>query len=152
VVAADAAGRALLLIGIVSVVVGGLVAAVTSLLDLAHGSWLAAYLVLVGGVGQAAMGAARVLTAGPGDRVSLGWGQVGSWNAGNALVIAGTLATLPPLVDAGGLGCVVALALALRQARRLPRTVSAWGYRAVLAVLLVSVPVGLVLAHVRAGS
>jgi hypothetical protein len=126
------------------------VAAVTSPLDLAHGSWLAAYLVLVGGVGQVAMGVARLLRPGPADAARLGWSQVAAWNLGNALVIVGTLITLPWLVDVGGLGCVVALALALLHARRLRGTVRTWGYRAVLAVLLVSVPVGLVLAHVRA--
>ena len=46
--------------GIGSVVLGGLVAAVTEPLDLTHGSWVAAYLVLVGGVGQGAMGRARL--------------------------------------------------------------------------------------------
>lgn len=34
--------------GVGCVVLGGVIAAVTGPLDLAHGSWLAAYLVLVG--------------------------------------------------------------------------------------------------------
>lgn len=38
------------------VVAGGLVAAVNSAAPFAHGSWLAAYLVLVGGVAQIALG------------------------------------------------------------------------------------------------
>ena len=148
----DAVGLALLAIGIGCVVAGGLVAAVTSPLTLAHGSWVAAYLVLVGGVGQCAMGTVRLLTSAPPETAALGWAQVAAWNAGNALVIAGTLVTLPFLVDVGGVGCVVALAIALLHARRLPGTMTLWAYRAVLVVLLVSVPVGLALAHLRAAS
>ena len=52
-------GTMLTATGICSVALGGLVAAVAQPLDLAHGSWLAAYLVLVGGVAQGAMGQAR---------------------------------------------------------------------------------------------
>ncbi|KQX69775.1 hypothetical protein ASD06_01745 [Angustibacter sp. Root456] len=122
----------------------------TSPLDLGHGSWVAAYLVLVGGVGQTAMGVAGLVTPGAERRASSGWAQVGTWNTGNALVITGTLVTLPLLVDVGGLACVVALAIALLRSRRLHGTLGTWTYRGVLAVLLVSVPVGLVLAHLRA--
>lgn len=147
--ARDRAATALVAVGVASVVAGGLVAAVTSPLALAHGSWLAAYLVLVGGVGQVAMGSARLLAAGPAVR-SLGWAQLAAWNIGNALVMVGTLVTLPALVDVGGLACVMALGIALLHARSLRRSLLAWAYRAVLVVLLVSVPVGLVLAHVRA--
>lgn len=148
----DAAGWAMLTIGAVGVVAGGLVAAVSAPLDLAHGSWLAAYLVLVGGVGQCAMGAARLLAPPPLDATSLGWVQVAGWNIGNALVITGTLITLPLVVDVGGLACVVALTIALLQSRRLRGTWAGWAYRVGLVVLLVSVPVGLVLAHLRAAS
>lgn len=148
----DSSGRALLAIGIACVVAGGLVAAVTGPLDLAHGSWLAAYLVLVGGVGQGAMGVARLLAPAPPHAAARGWGQLATWNIGNALVITGTLLTAPLVVDVGGLACVVALALALLHSRRLRSAVASWAYRAVLAVLLVSVPVGLVLAHLRATS
>jgi hypothetical protein len=146
----DPAARLLLAVGLACVVAGGLVAAVTSPLGLDHGSWLAAYLVLVGGVGQGAMGAARLVTGRPAGGSTRGWAQLTAWNGGNALVVAGTLAARPLVVDAGGLACVAALGLALVHARHLRGSWSTWAYRAVLAVLLVSVPVGLVLAHVRA--
>jgi hypothetical protein len=150
--ASDSPGLVLLGIAIACVVAGGLVAAVTGPLDLAHGSWLAAYLVLVGGVGQGAMGAARLVAPGPPHARTRGRAQILAWNLGNALVVTGTLTTAPLVVDAGGLACVVALTLALLHSRRLRSTLTSWAYRAVLAVLLVSVPVGLVLAHLRATS
>jgi len=150
--APDTAGWALLAIGTVCIIAGGMVAAVTTPLDLAHGSWLAAYLVLVGGVGQCTMGTARLLAPAPPNAAARGWTQVGAWNTGNALVIAGTLVTLPLVVDLGGLACMVGLAIALLHSRRLPGTLPTWAYRAVLVVLLVSIPVGLVLAHLRAAS
>ncbi len=134
------------LVGIGAVVAGGLVAAVTSPLQLAHGSWLAAYLVLVVGVGQCAMAAVRLVA--PGDH-QRGWYQAVSWNAGNTLVVLGTLVGSPWVVDGGGLLCVVALAVALVHARRLARARWVWPYRAVLLILLVSIPIGLVLSHGR---
>ncbi len=48
--------RLLVVVGTCCVVLGGFVAAVTGPLTLADGSWLAAYLVLVGGLAQCALG------------------------------------------------------------------------------------------------
>jgi hypothetical protein len=146
-------------IGVCSVVLGGLVAAVTGPLHLAHGSWLAAYLVLVGGVTQCAMGQARVRWP---EVMQLrgSWAQIGCWNVGNALVIGGTLAGAPLAVDFGSALLVIALAIAFRAARpgAGSATSSAAGgvsalvghvYRALLLVLAVSIPVGMALAHLR---
>jgi hypothetical protein len=44
----------------VLIVAGGAVAAVNSAAPFGHGSWLAAYLVLVGGVSQVVLGAGRL--------------------------------------------------------------------------------------------
>ena len=145
-------------IGVCSVVLGGLVAAVTGPLDLAHGSWLAAYLVLVGGVAQCAMGQARFRR----PQVILprrSWAQIGCWNVGNAVVIGGTLAGEPLAVDVGSALLVIALAIAFHAARpSAEATGSAAGemsalvghaYRVLLLVLAVSIPVGVALAHLR---
>jgi hypothetical protein len=136
------------------VVLGGLVAAVTAPLALAHGSWLAAYLVLVCGVAQWAMGRARAwrdpsLPA----RRGRAWTQVAAWNLGNAVVIAATLLGRPVLVDLGSALLVVALLIALfaapaRGAAGLAR-VASWAYRALLVVLAVSIPVGILLSSLR---
>lgn len=141
---ATSAAHALLVVGVLCVIAGGLVAAVTDPLGLPRGSWVAAYLVLVGGVGQSAMAVARRLVAG-----AHGWVQFGAWNLGNALVLAGTMAARPGIVDLGGAGLVVAIALALVHSRALPSGMPLWAYRFVLTVMLVSIPVGLALAHLR---
>lgn len=146
----DRPGLVMAGIGTVSVVAGGLVAAVTSPLQLAHGSWLAAYLVLVAGVGQCAMAAVRLLATTVGDSVR-GWLQTAAWNLGNLLVMGGTFMSSPWMVDAGGLLCVVGIALALLHSRLVRDGRLVWAYRIVLAVMLVSVPIGLVVSQLRHG-
>lgn len=144
-----APGQVMIALGWVAIVLGGLVAAVTGPLDWAKGSWAAAYLVLVVGVAQYVMG--RMRPAGPRpDRQ--GWAQVAGWDLGSLLVIGGTLAATPALVTVGSALLAVALALALLADLRAPeraRTWVTWGYGAMLIVLLVSIPVGTVLSHLR---
>ncbi|HEY5320933.1 MAG TPA: hypothetical protein VIJ76_08650 [Galbitalea sp.] len=132
------------------VVLGGLVAAVTEPLHLSLGSWLAAYLVLVCGAAQCAIGAVQdKLVTVP---VSPGMFTVEFvvWNAANLAVIAGTLLGLSVLVDLGGAALLFALVLALWITRRARRGLAVWAYRASIAVMLVSIPVGLTLADLRA--
>lgn len=92
------------------------------------------------------MGRLRAVDA-TSDRV--GWVQVAGWNLGSLLVIGGTLVTTPLLVDLGSVLLVVALVLALRaRVARVPAA-AALAYRAMLLVLAVSIPVGIVLSHLR---
>lgn len=107
----------LTVIGCCCVLLGGLVAAVAEPLDLARGSWVAAYLVLVGGVAQCAMGHARAWSAAAAQPRRWGWVQIGAWNLGNAVVIGGTLAGRAPVVDLGAVLLVVAVAIALPSKR-----------------------------------
>lgn len=141
----------LLWLGSALVVIGGLVAAVTGPLNLARGSWLAAYLVLVCGVAQSVMGLAREYLGGRRLAPRWAWTQLLCWNAGNAAVIAGTLSRVPVLVDLGGAVLLVALGIALQASRRPSHRVLGWAFRGVMVVLVVSIPIGLVLASVRAG-
>lgn len=139
-------------VALLCVVAGGLVAAVTSPLRLEHGSWAAAYLVLVGGVAQGALGVSQYLLA---PRRFKGWRVVAelvAWNGASAAVIGGTLAANPWVVDAGGLLLVVSLTLMLATVRGPgSRPLWAlWSYRALVVLIAVSIPIGLVLAHVRA--
>lgn len=149
---------ALAIIGVGCVVFGGLVAAATGPLGLEQGSWVAAYLVLVGGVAQVAMGLAPAwLTQRPASP-TISWSTLASWDLGSALVIAGTLTDMPLVVDGGSVLLVIGLATALYAVRRGSPHSSAegaawlvsWIYRALLLVLLVSIPIGVVLAHLRA--
>lgn len=147
----------LLLLGYGCIVAGGLVAAVTGPLELAHGSWLAAYLVLVGGLAQIALGWVPSVLARPAAGRSA-WVLVAAWNLGNALVIVGTLAGVPVGVDAGSVLLLLALVLAVRGllgARRsgpdpgtVPRLLLP-AYLGLLILLALSIPVGIALAHLR---
>ncbi|MEO6997868.1 MAG: hypothetical protein ABI112_07275 [Terracoccus sp.] len=150
-----------LVVGAVCIIAGGLVAAVTGPLALTHGSWAAAYLVLVAGVAQIALAAGQAMLAlgapHPAGRRLLLVEFVG-WNLGNAAVIAGTLWSATWLVNLGGALLVVALGALLVATRGGPgrvevargRRVALLTVRALVALLLVSIPVGLWLAHVRA--
>lgn len=141
--------------GVAQVVAGGLVAAVTSPLDLPKGSWLAAYLVLVGGVTQCTIGRAQEVF-GTGLVPGKVWSpktwemQYAAWNIGNLLVIVGSLTSEPYTVDAGGLLLLSALVIAVGVTRNAASSFLLWAYRAVLLLLVMSMPIGLALAHLRA--
>lgn len=93
------------------VVAGGLVAAATAPTPTTHASWAAAYLVLVAGVAQVALGLGQaVLTPQAPSRGRVA-ARLATWNAGNAAVLGGTLAGVLPLVDLGGALLVIGLAL-----------------------------------------
>ena len=148
---------ALIAAGYLCIVAGGLVAAVTGPLDLVHGSWAAAYLVLVGGIGQLALGWVPGVLARPTDGRSA-WVVLLAWNLGNAAVIAGTLTDRTLGVDVGSALLVLALLLALValsgwrsevRAQDRWRRLLGWGYLGLLVLLVVSIPVGIVLAHLR---
>lgn len=133
------------------VVAGGLVSAATALAPSEPGAWAAAYLVLVGGVAQLGLGGGQAMLAPALPSRGVLLAEVLAWNVGDAAVLAGQLLGVTPVVDLGGVLLVAALALFARGARG--ATVRArWplhAFRAILLLLLVSVPVGLVLAQVR---
>jgi hypothetical protein len=132
-------------------VAGGLVAAVTALAPSQLASWTTAYLVLVGGVAQAALGAGRaLLIARPLGRAGI-TAELTAWNAGNGAVLAGTLLGATWLADVGGVLLAAVLALMIAATRGATRQ-PAWPlhlYRALAALVLVSIPVGLVIAGLR---
>jgi hypothetical protein len=132
------------------IVAGGLVAAVTRPLSFDEGSWVAAYLVLVGGIAGLLLARQRLLldadvTAVAGEHL-----RVTVWTVGNVLVVAGTLVGMPVIVDVGGLALMIALVSALAQTGSARSIGLAWLVRIFYVAVLVSVPVGLVLAQLRA--
>lgn len=151
------------------VILGGLAAAVTGPLGLRNGSWLAAYLVLVCGVGSFAIGAVQARSAPTPVRA---WIQLSCWAVGNIAVIAGSLTGIPAVVDSGVVLLVIALLVALAHALRpahptgrrstdddiagLPPApigrLVGWVYRCLLVLMIVSAPVGAVLAHLRSAA
>jgi hypothetical protein len=139
--------------GVACTIAGGLVAAVTRPLDLGLGSWLAAFLVLVGGVAQTALGVGQAWLGDelPSRRVR--HVELACWTAGMAATMAGSLADRPLLTSLGGLALAAALVLFLAatgSSRSGPRWATL-SYRGVLLLVLLSTPVGLVLAWVRHG-
>lgn len=135
-------------VGLAAVIGGGLVAAATRPLDFDMGSWLAAYLVLVLGVCGCGIACAPALLGTPAAaRPRLV--QWGLWWAGNAVVIIGTLSENTAVTDVGAVVLIAALILALAASRgATKRPVAAGVYRVVLAVLIVSAPIGLLLAAI----
>lgn len=137
------AGLAALLI-----VAGGLVAAVNSAAPFAHGSWLAAYLVLVGGVSQLLLGGGPLVLPAPDRSARLRRAQLGLWNAGTAAVAVGVFTDLTAIVFAGSavvlaaLGCFALGSGRGRAGARRRVTL----YRLAIGSLAISVVVGCVLA------
>lgn len=139
------------LLGAACIVAGGLVAAVTAPLGLEHGSWMAAYLVLAAGVAQIALGAGQSLLAPRAPSWPVVWAEVVGWNLGGAAVIAGTLLGAPALTTAAGAVLTATLLLFIFSSRG---SVGGsrpllWSYRLVLLILIVSVPVGVLMAWQR---
>lgn len=141
------------LIGIGCVIVGGLVAAVTSPLSLENGSWAAAYLVLVAGVAQVGLAAGQAWLPARPPTIRLTMWELAAWNGGNAAVLAATLAGTPLFVAVGGLSLLVALVLFVCGAKGPRAGTTRWlaTYRLGVGVLVISVPVGLVVSVLRHG-
>lgn len=147
------AARPFLVIGSVCTVVGGVVAAVTRPTDFELGSWLAAYLVLVGGVAQIALGAGQAWLADEPPRASEVNVEVATWNFGVVATVVGSLASAPVVTTLGGIASALALGLFLVGVRT-PGSAPRWArilYRWVVAIVLLSIPVGLALAWIRHG-
>ena len=89
------AARPFVGIGAVLITAGGLVAAITHPTDFELGSWLAAYLVLVGGVAQIALGLGQSWLAEQTPRPATVRAEVASWNVAVAATIVGSLASAP---------------------------------------------------------
>lgn len=151
VVARWPAVRPFLLIGTACITAGGLVAAVSRPTSFGNGPWLAAYLVLVTGVAQMALGVGQAWLDVAIPTPALVRRQLVAWNLGAAGVVAGTLTAVPVVTSIGGLISVVALVLFLMGVRR-TGTVPGWariGYRSVVTIVLLSIPIGLTMAWVR---
>ena len=138
-------------LGWAGIFAGGLVAAVTDPLDFYRGSWMAAFLVLVVGAAQVMMSWARRHWGT--SRAAAGWAQCAAWNIGSAGVIAGTLAETSLVVFVSSAVLVAALVIASLDTRSARNTsgdaLRLLAYRALLLILAVSIPVGMVLSYLR---
>jgi hypothetical protein len=140
------------LLGGALVVAGGIVAAVNSAAPFAHGSWLAAYLVLVAGISQVLLGVGRLalLVREPPRRLIRA--QLLLWNAGSVAVPAGVLGDAALPVTAGSFALLAALACFAAGVRGVPLHASAVAYHALIVALAGSVIVGSALADAAPGN
>ncbi len=150
-----AAAAPFVIVGVACVIVGGLVSAIAASAPSENSSWAVAYLVLVAGVAQVALGIgqSRMAPLPPGARVLIA--EFIAWNIGNAAVIAGQLMGFELLIDAGGVLLLLGLALLFRGVRNaVPgKGFPVWmlyAYRSVLLIILISIPIGLFMGHIKA--
>jgi hypothetical protein len=139
-----------LLISALAIVGGGVLAAAMAHAPNRKLLWTVAYLVLVVGATQAALGAGQALL---GTRATAAPVRVAEWalfNLGSAGVIGGTLCSSQPLLWLGTLSFAASLALFLWATRGVRGGWPIIAYRTLLVLLGGSAVVGLVLAMVRA--
>ena len=141
----------LLAAGGVSIVAGGLIAAVTGPTDWDHGTWVAAFLVLVAGVAQIGVGAGQAQLAPVAPTVGYAAVECVLWNAGCMTIVTGTLLSSPAAVSVGSTLLVAALGMSTFAVRGSGSHHSLFllMYRVLLIVLLASIPIGIALAWSR---
>ncbi len=133
----------------VSVIAGGLLAAAFASDPGRYAVWASAYLVLVVGVIQFALGLGQALLAAEVPAAGLVASEWIVMNLGNAAVIVGTLITFPSLVAVGGALLVIALALFLYGTRTARPHWSTYTYRILLILVLLSIAIGVGLSASR---
>jgi hypothetical protein len=131
--------------GAVSVFAGGLLAAaIAAPAPTRHGVWAVAYLVLVSGVSQIVLGAGQALLSSKPPGAHRATVTAVAFNVGNAAVLAGVVTEHIVVFDAGSLLLDAALVLFLYAVRRgAPNGWLLFSYRLLVALLLVSIPIGM---------
>ncbi len=141
----------LLIAGGLSIVAGGLVAAVTGPTNWERGSWVAAFLVLVAGVAQIGVGASQAHLGPTPTSASSTAVECALWNLACIATIVGSLLNNTVVVAIASTPLVAALIMSTFAVRgsqsRHQRLLLA--YRLLLILLLASIPVGITLAWAR---
>jgi len=137
-----------LVIGSAAIFGAGLFSAVTARATTYHSAWLVAYLVLVVGVAQIALGLGQAtIVSGPLQPWRV-MSEVVLFNLGNIGVVVGTLLAIPLGVDVGSALLVASLILFGQSVRGSDRRrVAVWGYLVLVVLLVASVIVGIFFAH-----
>lgn len=142
---------AFVIFGFVAIIAAGFLAAATASIPQRQILWAVAYLVLIVGIAQIGLGAGQAWLAQQPPRAPMLTAQFIAFNLGNAGVIGGTFADSPFVVDAGGLALVVSLILFVWGTRGSARNWLKTAYWILLVILIVSIPIGLILSHLRVG-
>ena len=140
------------IIGAAATVAGGLVSAASAPSPSYLASWAVAYLVLVVGVAQVVLGIGQSTLANAPLTARVLSIEAVIFNLGNLGVLLGTIVGQSLVVYVGAALIVAALLSFLWAVRgtNTHRVALNWGYRVLIVVLLVSIPVGLVIATIRA--
>lgn len=133
------------MIGAACVIGGGLLSAAVAPMASYHSSWAVAYIVLIAGVAQAALGLGQARLTNSAVPTKVLRGELLGWNAGNAAVVAGTLLDVTPVLYLGCLLLIAALVLVLRSIAHAPAGRTLLTMRIIVVVLLVSMPTGIVI-------
>lgn len=138
-----------LVIATLAIVGAGVVAAASAHAPTQPLMWMVAYLVLVVGTAQAALGMAQAWLSLSPPSPSFRITQFILFNAGNAGVIGGTLCSYWPLVLVGTLLFTIALAMFLHNSWTARGGWPIHVYRLLLAILFAGATVGIVLSAAR---
>lgn len=138
-----------LIVAFAAMLAGGLVSAGFAHAPTRHIMWMVAYLVLVAGLIQAALGVGQALlpTHLPSKRLLIA--ECVLFNVGNVGVIAGTLLSRPTLVAAGTLVFVASLLLFLVGVRHARGGWPVYVFRSLLVITCIGASVGLTLSFMR---
>jgi len=140
-----------LALGGISLILGGVVSAASAGSPSYTSAWAVAYLVLVGGLAQLVLGIGQAELASKRLPAGLLAAEAVLLNFSTVAVLLGTILAAPALTYAGAgllLVTLVAFIWAVRGAsQHLPWLL--WAFRIMVVVLLVSAPIGLVIAHSR---
>lgn len=142
-----------LILGGLGILAGGFLSAVSAASPSYLAAWAVAYLVLVVGFAQLLLGIGQDQLAVRRPSASLVTAEVLVFNLANAAVLIGSLTTTVVLTWVGAGLIVVAMALFIWAARG-GGSRHRWLlylFRAMIVILLVSAPIGIVLAHSRMG-
>jgi hypothetical protein len=137
-------------VALLAIVAGGLVAAISAHAPSRPLVWMVAYLVLVAGITQAALGTGQAGLSGRAPSMRQVAMQCLVFNLGNAGVIAGTLGGSARLTDAGTVAFVIALLMFLRGTRGACAGWLIFVHRGVLALVAAGAVVGMLLSALRA--
>ncbi|MGZ4587605.1 MAG: hypothetical protein ACXVGN_01045 [Mycobacteriaceae bacterium] len=140
-------------VGLICILTGGIVSAATAFAPSEHSAWAVAYLVLVAGAAQVGLGVGQALLAPSTPAVRVVVAEFLAWNVGNAAVLVGTISGVAVLVDVGGVLLLAALILLILGVRGCAEHWKwpLYAFRILVLILLISIPIGLVLAAVRPG-
>ncbi len=137
-------------IGSIAIISAGLAAALTASMPSYLASWAVAFLVLVAGAAQIALGLGQALLTSEVPSGRLVTAELMLFNLGNAAVLLGSLLNISLLTLIGSASMLIALAVLFWTTRSSTRGIwLRYAYWILIAVLFVSVFIGVVIARGR---